>query len=173
VPLGRSSRAWIRCSRENAPASSPSRRFAIGVGLHRTLVGARTAAPRTASKGQPYGRYEKPKRSATYSHKALTPGAKVITTKWSLPLENARQDPRDSECDLAKLLAVKRRTVSLSDEALEALDRIAKANHTTVSGVVEAAGLILNEGGPGAEALKRRLVPDRRGGDRRLQQPNA
>ncbi|MHB1510438.1 MAG: hypothetical protein ACYCZ8_12935 [Acidimicrobiales bacterium] len=63
---------------------------------------------------------------------------------------------------------MKRRTVSLSDEALAALDRIAKENRTTVSGVVEAAGLVLSEGGSAAEALKRRLVPDRRGGDRRV-----
>lgn len=62
---------------------------------------------------------------------------------------------------------MKRRTVSLTDDALEALDRIAKENRSTVSGIVEAAARVLAEGGPGADALKRRLVPDRRGGDRR------
>ena len=59
---------------------------------------------------------------------------------------------------------MKRRTVSLTEDALEALDRIAKANRSTVSGVVEAAGRLLRDGGPGADDLKRRLVPDRRGG---------
>lgn len=62
---------------------------------------------------------------------------------------------------------MRRRTVSLSDEALAALDRIAKESRSTVSGVVEAAGRLLLDGGPGAEDLKRRVVPDRRGGDRR------
>jgi hypothetical protein len=62
---------------------------------------------------------------------------------------------------------VKRRTVSLSDDALAALDRIAREHRTTVSGVVEAAGLLLSDGGSAADALKDRLVPDRRGGDRR------
>jgi hypothetical protein len=61
---------------------------------------------------------------------------------------------------------VKRRTVSLTEEALAALDRMAKENRTTVSGVVEAAGRVLSDGGSGAEALRQRLVPDRRGGDR-------
>ena len=62
---------------------------------------------------------------------------------------------------------MKRRTVSLSDDALEALNRIAKENRSTVSGIVEAAARVLTEGGPGADALKSHLVPDRRGGDRR------
>jgi hypothetical protein len=62
---------------------------------------------------------------------------------------------------------MKRRTVSLTDDALEALDRVAKENRSTVSGIVEAAARVLAEGGPGADALKLRLVPDRRGGDRR------
>jgi hypothetical protein len=65
---------------------------------------------------------------------------------------------------------MKRRTVSLTDDALEALDRIAKEHRSTVSGVVEAAGRLLRDGGPGADDLKRRLVPDRRGGDRRPKQ---
>jgi len=69
--------------------------------------------------------------------------------------------------DFATIGLVKRRTVSLTDEALEALDRIAKENRSTVSGVVEAAGRLLRDGGPGADDLKSRLVPDRRGGDRR------
>jgi hypothetical protein len=72
--------------------------------------------------------------------------------------------------DLATICAVKRRTVSLTDDALEALDRIAKEHRSTVSGVVEAAGRLLRDGGPGADDLKRRLVPDRRGGDRRPKQ---
>ena len=69
--------------------------------------------------------------------------------------------------------SMKRRTVSLTDDALEALDRIAKENRSTVSGVVEAAGRLLRDGGPGADDLKRRLAPDRRGGDRRPKQQGA
>jgi predicted transcriptional regulator len=61
---------------------------------------------------------------------------------------------------------VKRRTVSLTDEAAEALDRIAKAHSTTVSSVVEAAGTVLAEGGRLGEALEKRVGPDRRGGRR-------
>ena len=50
----------------------------------------------------------------------------------------------------------------MSDEALEALDRIAKEHRSTVSGVVEAAGRLLRDGGPGAEELKLRIRPDMR-----------
>jgi metal-responsive CopG/Arc/MetJ family transcriptional regulator len=62
---------------------------------------------------------------------------------------------------------VKRRTVSLSDDALEALDRIARENRSTVSDIVEAASRLLRDDGPGAEELKRYLPPDWRGGARR------
>ena len=72
-----------------------------------------------------------------------------------------------SKYDVDTLCVMKRRTVSLSDDALEALDRIARENQSTVSGVVEAASRVLRDGGPGAEELKRHLLPDRRGGDRR------
>ncbi len=65
-----------------------------------------------------------------------------------------------------RLGLVKRRTVSLTDEAAAALDRIAKARSTTVSGVVEAAGMALAEGGDLGEALAKRVGPDRRGGRR-------
>jgi len=61
---------------------------------------------------------------------------------------------------------VKRRTVSLSDQAIIALDRIAKAHGTNVSAVVEAAGLVLAEGGQLGEAIEQRVGPDRRGGRR-------
>jgi hypothetical protein len=61
---------------------------------------------------------------------------------------------------------VKRRAVSLTDEAAAALDRIAKAHSTSVSGVVEAAGMALAEGGQLGEALAKRVGPDRRGGPR-------
>ena len=47
---------------------------------------------------------------------------------------------------------VKGRTVSLTDEAAAALDWISKARSTTVSGVVEAAGMALAEGGRLGEA---------------------
>jgi predicted transcriptional regulator len=43
---------------------------------------------------------------------------------------------------------MKRRTVSMTDDALEALDRIAKENRSTVSGIAEAAVRVLAEGGP-------------------------
>src|ERR1035441_6020782 len=58
---------------------------------------------------------------------------------------------------------VKRRTVSLTDEAADALDRIAKAHSTTVSGVVEAAGMAFAEGGRLGEALAKRGGPGRPG----------
>jgi hypothetical protein len=61
---------------------------------------------------------------------------------------------------------VKRRTVSLTDAVAVAVDRIAKAHSTTVSGVVEAAGMVLAEGGHLGEALEKRVGPDRRGGRR-------
>ena len=61
---------------------------------------------------------------------------------------------------------VKRRTVSLTDEAAVILDRIAKARSTTISSVVEAAGMALAEGGHLGEALAKRVGPDRRGGRR-------
>lgn len=52
---------------------------------------------------------------------------------------------------------MKRRTVFLTDDALEALDRIAKENRSTVSGIVEAAARVLNEGGPGENIM---MAPD-------------
>jgi len=61
---------------------------------------------------------------------------------------------------------MKRRTVSLSDAAVDALERLAREHATNVSCVVEAAALALNDGGPGARAVERRIVPDRRGGRR-------
>ena len=61
---------------------------------------------------------------------------------------------------------MKRRTVSLTDEAVEALDRIAKAHSTTVSGVVEAAGVALAEGGRDAQPILRQIGTDRRDGRR-------
>ena len=61
---------------------------------------------------------------------------------------------------------MKRRTVSLTDEAAAAIDRIAKEHATTVSGVVEAAGVVLAAAGQDAEPILRRLAPDRRGGVR-------
>ena len=61
-----------------------------------------------------------------------------------------------------------RRTVSISERAAEAIDRIARANGTTVSGVVEAAGLLLAEADSSqAEPLIAHLVGDRRGGRRK------
>jgi hypothetical protein len=67
---------------------------------------------------------------------------------------------------------MKRRTVSLTDETLNTLDRIAKQNRTTVSGVVEAAATVLDQGGTAAQALLDSLVPDRRGGARSRRSPD-
>jgi hypothetical protein len=61
---------------------------------------------------------------------------------------------------------MKRRTVSLTDEAAAALDRIAKAHSTTVSGVVEAASMALAEGDSLGEALEKRVGPGRGDGPR-------
>jgi len=61
---------------------------------------------------------------------------------------------------------MKRRTVSLSDEAVEALERLARTHATNVSCVVEAAAAVIAEGGSGAKAVEGRLLPDRRGGRR-------
>jgi hypothetical protein len=61
---------------------------------------------------------------------------------------------------------MKRRTVSLSEDAVEALERLASVHDTTVSGVVEGAARLIAEGGGHADALAERLAPDRRGGPR-------
>jgi hypothetical protein len=61
---------------------------------------------------------------------------------------------------------MRRKTVSLTDDAIAALERLAREHATNVSCVVEAAAAVINEGGPHARAVARRLVPDRRGGRR-------
>ena len=61
---------------------------------------------------------------------------------------------------------MKRRTVSLSDEALAALERLAQRGGTNVSCVVEAAARVIEDGGVGARAVEECLVRDRRGGAR-------
>ena len=61
---------------------------------------------------------------------------------------------------------MRRKTVSLSESAALAIDRIARLHKTNASCVVEAAGALLAEGGPGADALRRRIVAARRGGRR-------
>ena len=61
---------------------------------------------------------------------------------------------------------MKRRTVSLTDAAADALDRLARRHDTNVSCVVEAAALALNDDAPGARSIERRIVRDRRGGRR-------
>lgn len=73
---------------------------------------------------------------------------------------------REPRNDFDYSRTMKRRTVSLSDEAAGVLDRIAKAHSTTVSGVVDAAGMALAEGGRDARPILRQIVPDRRGGRR-------
>lgn len=62
--------------------------------------------------------------------------------------------------------SMRRRTVSLSEIAADAIERIARERHTTPSGVVEAAGLLLHDDPAAAEELIVRIVPDRRGGRR-------
>ena len=74
--------------------------------------------------------------------------------------------PLKSTCEVATLPAMKRRTVSLTDEAVATLERLARVHETNVSCVVEAAAAVAAAGGPHAEALERSIVPDRRGGRR-------
>lgn len=64
------------------------------------------------------------------------------------------------------LTTMKRRTVSLSDDAADALERLARRHATTVSGVVEAAAQAIAADGPAARDVAERIVPDRRGGRR-------
>jgi RNA:NAD 2'-phosphotransferase (TPT1/KptA family) len=64
------------------------------------------------------------------------------------------------------LRQMKRRTVSLSDKALEALEQLARQHKTNVSCVVEAAAAVIADGGAGARSVEQRIVPDRRGGHR-------
>jgi hypothetical protein len=71
-----------------------------------------------------------------------------------------------SAYDVATLHYVKRRTVSLTQDAVDALERLARQHDTNVSCVVEAAAKVIAEGGPGAQAVERQIVPDRRGGRR-------
>jgi hypothetical protein len=61
---------------------------------------------------------------------------------------------------------MRRRTFSLTDQAVEALERLAASRGTNASCVVEAAASAIADGGPVVRELERRLVPDRRGGRR-------
>ena len=61
---------------------------------------------------------------------------------------------------------MRRRTVSLSDEAADALERLARQHSTNVSCVVEAAAAVIVDGGDAARALEHRIASDRRGGRR-------
>lgn len=61
---------------------------------------------------------------------------------------------------------MKRRTVSLTDAAVDALERLARLHDTNVSCVVEAVALALNDDSPAARSIERRIVRDRRGGRR-------
>ena len=64
------------------------------------------------------------------------------------------------------LAAVKRRTVSISDAAVDTLERLARKHTTNVSCVVEAAAGVIAADGSAARELEQRIVPDRRGGRR-------
>ena len=59
------------------------------------------------------------------------------------------------------LAAMKRRTVSLSDDAADALERLARRHAATVSGVVEAAAQAIAVDGPTARDVAERIVPAR------------
>jgi predicted transcriptional regulator len=61
---------------------------------------------------------------------------------------------------------MRRRTVSLSEEAVDALERLARQHSTNVSCVVEAAAAVIVDGGDAAQALEHRIERDRRGGRR-------
>ena len=61
---------------------------------------------------------------------------------------------------------MKRRTVSLTDGALEALEHLARKHSTNVSCVVEAAAGLIAGGGAGSAAVERHIQGDRRGGSR-------
>lgn len=76
--------------------------------------------------------------------------------------DQARGQCERAKYDLATIRSLKRRTVSLADDALEVLDRIAKEYRSTVDGVVETVGRSLREGGPGADDLKCCRAGDRR-----------
>lgn len=65
------------------------------------------------------------------------------------------------------LRAVKRRTVSLSEEALATLERLARTHSSNVSCVVEAAVGAIECVGTVAQEVELRILPDRRGGRRR------
>jgi hypothetical protein len=57
---------------------------------------------------------------------------------------------------------MKRRTVSLTDSAVTAVERLARRSGSNVSCVVEAAAAVIAEEGAGARAVEKRIVPDRR-----------
>lgn len=61
---------------------------------------------------------------------------------------------------------MKRRTVSLTDAAADALDRLARRHDTNVSCVVEAAALALGDEASGSRSIEKRIARDRRGGRR-------
>ena len=61
---------------------------------------------------------------------------------------------------------MKRRTLSLSDDAVTALERLARKKDTNVSCVVEAAAAVIAQGGRNAEPIVKAVKPDRRGGRR-------
>ena len=72
----------------------------------------------------------------------------------------------ESTCDPDTIGTVKRRTVTLSDQALATLERLARAHRSNVSCVVEAAAGAIETVGSVAQAVEVRIVPDRRGGRR-------
>lgn len=61
---------------------------------------------------------------------------------------------------------MKRRTVSLSEEALATLERPARTHGSNVSCVVEAAVGAIESVGAVAREVELRVLPDRRGGRR-------
>ncbi|MGD0945300.1 MAG: hypothetical protein ABR972_13655 [Acidimicrobiales bacterium] len=61
---------------------------------------------------------------------------------------------------------MRRKSVSLADDAVAALERRAREYAANVSCVIEAAAAVIDGGGAPARAVARHLVPDRRGGRR-------
>lgn len=61
---------------------------------------------------------------------------------------------------------MQRITVTMNDEHLEALRTVTEAHGSTVSGTIRAAATSLRVGDSGADAIRRLIEPDRRGGAR-------
>jgi hypothetical protein len=61
---------------------------------------------------------------------------------------------------------MRRISSSLSERAAAAIDQMAREAGSSVAGVIEAAGLVIAEGGAPASAIRAQVVVERRGGPR-------